>query len=538
MPPKRKTVATTATAAAKPAKRKKVEKVMQVGRDGETEKRGRLAMPGCTDSTTEESSSEEDTGKGEKSKGKGKGVDVEVEADEDDDDDEEEEEEWEDVLPTSSTVTSLIPRDAGEDLKLTLSRAPLTDGLLDGKKKGASAEQRRIRVLTHCMHVQFLLFHGWLRNRWVCDDEVQATLLSLLPARMAAAFERVREKKMKAAGKAKTDPLLQPLGVLLHWWRKRFTVDAPALRKRGYRSLRQFVDEREAAGEDVLPVPTGHKDVEGREVVTMVRREGETVDRLEGFRMLARECRGSRDIGALLLTGICRALGYEARVVFSLQPLGFGFSSAETAGVVTGRGGGTVSGNGTPKQKGNAKTKGKWRQVDSEEDDDDDELSSLSSLEDTGDSEDDSGKSSECKSFPSFFFIYMCTGNQERHLMRSSPQARIRPRPSVPDLLDRAVLPVLGHVSLPLCISLTAPGAHARPNRQVRAPGQESRRRKAGHRLRRRLLFRRPRTRRDSTVPQQTHLPGENEGFPDPCLAGADILLRWESGVFVLGGLV
>ncbi|KAI5854252.1 hypothetical protein BZA05DRAFT_393668 [Tricharina praecox] len=277
----------------------------------------------------------------------------------------------------------------GSDLELTLSRAPGVDVPLSGKKKGASVQQRRIRVLTHCLHVQYLLFHGWARNRWVSDAEVQAVLLSQLPAGISAAFERVREK---AGGKGKTDPLLTPLGMLLHWWRAKFTVDAPALRKRGYRSLRQFVDEREAAGEDVLAVPTGRKDAEGREVETMVRREGETVKGLQAFRTLARECKGSRDVGALLLTGICRALGFEARVVFSLQPLGFGFSTAETAEVVTtGDKPAEVNGKVNGKAKVNGKGHGKRKRVDSDEDD---ESSGLSSLEDTSD-DDDSGKSSK-----------------------------------------------------------------------------------------------------------------------------------------------
>lgn len=379
MPPKRKSATT------KPAKRNKVEKV-EVERQ---RKRGKLAVPGYLDSTTEESesSSGEDAGKGKG--GKGGGVEEE----------EEEEEEWEDVLPASTAAAaSLIPADKGEDLELTLSRAPAAEGALDGKKKGASVEQRRIRVLTHCMHVQFLLFHGWVRNRWVCDAEVQAVLLSLLPAGVAKAFERAR------GGKGKADPLLQPLGMLLHWWRGRFSVTAPALRKRGYRSLRQFVDEREAAGGDVLAVLTGRRDMEGKEVVTMVKREGETVEGLDEFRALARECRGSRDVGALLLTGICRALGYEARMVFSLQPLGFGFSTGETAEVVTGGGAPVkVNGNATPEGKGKAKAKekgrGKRKRIDSEEDDD--ESSELSSLEDTS-SDDDGGKSSKCKPPPRY----------------------------------------------------------------------------------------------------------------------------------------
>jgi xeroderma pigmentosum group C-complementing protein len=96
------------------------------------------------------------------------------------DSDESEEDDWEDALG----VQHHTKHDAGPDPKisgdiaLTLSAAPKAafDSKPDGKK-GPSKVQRQIRNVTHCMHVQALMFHNLMRNSWIEDKEVQKTLV-------------------------------------------------------------------------------------------------------------------------------------------------------------------------------------------------------------------------------------------------------------------------------------------------------------------------------------------------------------------------
>ena len=52
---------------------------------------------------------------------------------------------------------------------------------------------------------------------------------------------------------------------------------------------------------------------------------------MEEFLTAANDLKGSRDFGAQLFTALLRALGLEARLVFSLQPLGFSFGKQEDA---------------------------------------------------------------------------------------------------------------------------------------------------------------------------------------------------------------
>ncbi len=83
---------------------------------------------------------------------------------------------WEDAIKSDGAPSNGIPR----DLNLTLDQNDYaTSAFTDqqGRKKGPSKIEREIRVSTHRMHVQFLLFHNLSRSRWTCDSEVQRILL-------------------------------------------------------------------------------------------------------------------------------------------------------------------------------------------------------------------------------------------------------------------------------------------------------------------------------------------------------------------------
>lgn len=309
--------------------------------------------------------------------------------------DSEEEAEWEDALGShhqthkhpDENVPAPIP---SGDLELTLSSSanPTAFSATTNRgKKGPSKIERQIRTVTHCMHVQFLMFHNLVRNAWIQDKGVQRILVKSLSKGCwkeveswwrdagirngyAAVVEggyteegvEVESAKVLGKGKGKQaseksahkslraqmlenksgekgngdrvqrdwgassthlepnapnlsagDPLLRLLKYLSAFWKQKFRPTTPCLRKRGYLPPRALEAEIEAWRRD----KSNAGDF------------GERIESLDAFRELARKCEGSRDVGQQLFTALLRGLGIEARMIASLQPLGFGWSQAE-----------------------------------------------------------------------------------------------------------------------------------------------------------------------------------------------------------------
>ncbi|KAI0890287.1 Rad4-domain-containing protein [Annulohypoxylon maeteangense] len=244
------------------------------------------------------------------------------------------------------------------DLELTLHQSGYVPLVSELGKKGASKKEKAMRITTHCMHVQLLLWHNAVRNSWLCDKEVQAIMISHLPPRLWEEVDRWRRnsgldlpeevpKKKPARGKGNTkgkgkqraststrnwsdaadrlekgvpdmshgDPLFRLMKCLVSWWKQRFRIIAPGLRKWGYMSARRLGKLRSSfETEDHDP-----------------GRFGERIRDLEEFRQRAQDCSGSRDLGSQLFTALLRGLGLEARMVANLQSLGFGRSRVEEA---------------------------------------------------------------------------------------------------------------------------------------------------------------------------------------------------------------
>lgn len=278
--------------------------------------------------------------------------DLDDNVDEDSDEDIEDEVDWEDAIYTGPFNHPVEP---SGDLQLTLDKRAYVESLTDvrNKKKGHSKIEKQIRVSAHCMHVQFLLFHNLIRNGWSCDKEVQTILIDQLPKSTMAQVEKWRRvsglskpdesllnKRRKHSAKdsiqnnnsrdwgsvAKTledgtpdmsrgDPLISLLKILTGYWRKRFTITAPGLRKQGYKPLARLEVEIEA-------FKSNPYDAE---------KHGERLESIQDFRNCAKNCEGSRDLGSQLFTALIRGLGIEARFVASLQPIGFGWGKVEEA---------------------------------------------------------------------------------------------------------------------------------------------------------------------------------------------------------------
>lgn len=279
--------------------------------------------------------------------------------DDDDDDDDDDDVEWEDAgatlpgegpihTPLADGPIELVFRK--DDVEVDYGRAATAAS----GKKGPTKREKEARIRTHQMHVQFLLWHNSIRNRWISDQTVQQTLIQQLPAQVKKEVDKWKrasgltipgsksgdkqDKKGKRRKQDKSnprnerdwgrpshplepgkpdmsqgDPLVHLLRVLAAYWKKRFAITAPGLRKRGYgtkQSMKQIIYSFRNDEHD----PEEH---------------GERIRDLGEFRQLARKCEGSRDVGAQLFTALLRGLGIESRLAASLQPSGFGWTKAE-----------------------------------------------------------------------------------------------------------------------------------------------------------------------------------------------------------------
>lgn len=282
----------------------------------------------------------------------------------DDDEDEDEDIDWEDAIAENTPQKGRAPLPSG-DLQLTFSKGNLEPeyGLAagaSGAKKGPSRRERAVRMITHRLHVQFLLYHNAIRNNWISDKSVQDILIKQLPTGVKKEVEKWRvasgldaqpetaqatlqSSRGKKRGKQKAedersqrdwgapsqrlengkpdlsrgDPIIPLMKVLSAYWKKRFRITAPGLRKRGYGTKVALQQE----------IASYRHDQHDPEI------HGERIKNLEEFKEAAGECKGSRDLGAQLFTALVRGLGVESRIVASLQPSGFGFTKAEQAGL-------------------------------------------------------------------------------------------------------------------------------------------------------------------------------------------------------------
>lgn len=292
---------------------------------------------------------------------------------------------WEDAIPSASHHRSAHhghsdgPDTPINDVSITLptpgtaiptNNLALSDARGVVGKKGPSKIERQIRQNTHCLHVLFLMYHNLIRNTWLQDEEVQSILVGQLPDALQDELERWKRKcaigqyisdqgakkssaanggskaskgKGRATSKSKADgeqesrdrmrdwgadaerlesgtpdlshgdPTIRLLRYFAAYWQKRFRITAPSLQKQGY-----------------LPPAELEAEVKGwLKDGNDAEQFGEKVRNVEELRIAAKKCEGSRDVGAQLFTALMRGVGLDARMVASLQPVGFGFGKVE-----------------------------------------------------------------------------------------------------------------------------------------------------------------------------------------------------------------
>ena len=218
---------------------------------------------------------------------------------EDEDDDYIEDAQFEDIDFTAIAEASEPKEEQSKDLELNLTaqRARTTPTKRAGeRKKPITKEERDRRTDIHKTHLLCLLSHAARRNHWCNDKTVQDMLRPHLADKMV--YYLTPGSHLPQFGQAES--LKTGLKQAGDMWRTKFEV-----RERGLRRAR-WAEDADDLQHYELP-----DDLES------------CMDR-QDFRDAASKLHGSRDVGAQLYCALLRSVGVRARLVCSLQPLGYG----------------------------------------------------------------------------------------------------------------------------------------------------------------------------------------------------------------------
>ncbi|KAF2149294.1 Rad4-domain-containing protein [Myriangium duriaei CBS 260.36] len=211
----------------------------------------------------------------------------------DSDESEESDFEWEE---TGIGEASAVPTDKGEsnlgDISIEVAEDKTTQK--KGKRRGVSAADRSLALAAHETHFLFLLFHAHVRNVWCNLKPVESQLRGVLGAKVIKLLHPDRNWVQLR----QSDSFLEGMKLAVDIWRKKFKINASGLCKA------KWVDD------------AGDLD----EMSSRIQRETECLDR-KGFITATTLLRGSQDLGNQLFCALLRAVGVEARLVCSLQPL-------------------------------------------------------------------------------------------------------------------------------------------------------------------------------------------------------------------------
>lgn len=180
------------------------------------------------------------------------------------------------------------------NLNLTAAQAALTPSKRSRKQPISKAEKEQ-RIEIHRMHLLCLLAHVEKRNHWCNDPVVQGALRSVLEPKTIQ-FLNPRPELNQFG---RTESIKNGLLSVRYTWKQLFQITEIGLR-------RALWAEDKADLQDYELPPNIDS----------------CLDKTD-FRKAAQSRRGSRDVGAQLSCALLRAVGVEARLVCSLQPLSF-----------------------------------------------------------------------------------------------------------------------------------------------------------------------------------------------------------------------
>lgn len=179
-------------------------------------------------------------------------------------------------------------------LNLTAAQEALHPSKPNRRQPLTKAEKER-RVELHRMHLLCLLAHAEKRNHWCNDPVVHQTLRSLLGAKTV----QFLNPGPKLTQFGQTESLKRGLKEAQDVFKERFRITEIGMRRALW-----------AEDKDDLLNWEAPPNIDN------------CLDKAD-FRKAARSLKGSRDVGAMLFCALLRAVGVEARLVCSLQPLSF-----------------------------------------------------------------------------------------------------------------------------------------------------------------------------------------------------------------------
>lgn len=180
-------------------------------------------------------------------------------------------------------------------LQLNLTAAKESQTPSKRKRQPLTKDEKDHRIFIHRIHLLLLLAIVEKRNYWCNDAVVQDALRSLLPAKTI----KFLNPGSNLTQFGQTESLKRGLSEAQELFRERFKIT-----EIGWRRALWAEDETDLKNFE-LP----------KNIDSCLHRKD--------FRKAARSLRGSRDVGAMLFCALLRAVGVEARLVCSLQPLSF-----------------------------------------------------------------------------------------------------------------------------------------------------------------------------------------------------------------------
>ncbi|KAF7314708.1 hypothetical protein MKEN_00944800 [Mycena kentingensis (nom. inval.)] len=196
----------------------------------------------------------------------------------------------------------VVVGDEDKNLEITITPLPAQDKA----KQRISNEERLLRINCHKLHTLALLTNGWIRNKWVNDELLQARLVSLTPMPLQTAFAMIHKSRVPDAGK-RGRMFETALRNLTAWW----TTEFFEVTFEGHLRSRTFDAVRKLMGDAT------EWNVEGLQ--DLLDEDGETIRGPKSLMKYSLKQRASRDTSAQLFTALCRGLGIPARLVCSLQ---------------------------------------------------------------------------------------------------------------------------------------------------------------------------------------------------------------------------
>ncbi|GAA5982532.1 hypothetical protein JCM10908_006687 [Rhodotorula pacifica] len=137
----------------------------------------------------------------------------------------------------------------GAGIEIVIGRAGPPKAKGKGKGKGETARERMIRQERHKVHVMSLLAMGLIRNRWLNDSELQARLVSQVPATLLNAFTYITPARYPNA-RDRSRLFDRALSDLTSWWYTAFEIiQGKELSRRDVVEVEQELEDWKEEGE-------------------------------------------------------------------------------------------------------------------------------------------------------------------------------------------------------------------------------------------------------------------------------------------------